>query len=243
MKPKVSVLLAARKNSKYLAKFIFDFIEKTAGFEKGDVELLVMVNSSDEWNQSLIDYFERNEDIHFFFENDGLGRDGLHEYFNNLAGFADGEWIIYFCEDHNITKYGWDEYFIKKIKEWDLDYRKPYCLIPKFWNVGAMNQMISRGYYEALGGVLGRHGNIDSYINDINRGLGGKLEKEVVRRFDDETFYDFTHDQPSQLDDSRTKTQLSERGKLLPKYSDHVITEWVNQDSLKIKKACDELSE
>lgn len=237
MTPKISVLLAARKNSKYLAKFLFGFLEHTNGFEKGDVDIHVMLNVGDTWNRELVDYFSANESIMFYYENKKLGRAGLNEYFNEMIPYADGEWIIYFCDDHFITEYDWDLYFNKQIIERELDPDKPYCIVPKFHNVGAMNQMLSRAYVKAIGGI-GRHGNIDSYVNDVNRALGGELEREVVQRLDNETFYDFTHDRPSQLDDSRTKTEISDEGLNLPKYNDHIVKRWIEQDAQKVRQAC-----
>lgn len=240
--PTLSVLVSARKNSKYLAKFITNYLDRTS--DLNSAELLIMVNEHDTWNEELIAYFQGEHNIRFFTEDLQLGRGGLHTYFNKLLKHAGGEWVIYFCEDHSITMHGWDTYVRSKIYEWECDPKDVWCLIPKFENVGAMNQILSRGYINALGGRLGRHGNIDSYINDVNLHAFGTMATrpnakpdDRVKRFDDEMFYDFTHDQPSQLDDSRTKTELSQEALLLPEYDSPMVERWVEQDAERIRGA------
>ena len=244
----ISVLLAARKDSKYLAKFLMGYLENTV--DSLDVELLVMMHEEDTWNKELVEYLTANEDIMFFTENKGLGRNGLHVYYNDLLPFTSGNWIVYFCEDHFITLKGWDAYVRQiiaggsrslKVTEFEesepLNPTEPWCIVPKFENVGAMNQIVSKGYIKAMGGYLGRHGNIDSYLNDVNR----LLPQERIIKMDDPAFYDFTHDSPSPLDDVHTKTPLSEEGKALPKYTDHVVQKWIDEDAEKIRRALDGL--
>lgn len=242
-KPKISVLVSARKNSKYLAKFLFGYFERTNDFE--NTELLVMLNDKDTWNVELMTFFMATDlNIRFFTEDLRLGRGGLHEYLNCLLEEATGDWVIYFCEDHFITMPAWDDHVRAKIVEKELDPKDVWCLIPKFDNVGAMNQILSAGYIKALGNSLGRHGNIDSYINDVNReafGIDHKRAKNAkddrVVRFDDEMFHDFTHDQPSPLDDVHTKTKLSREAYLLPEYDTVMVRRWIKQDAEKIRRA------
>lgn len=234
---KISVLVSARKNSKYLAKFLMGYLERT--HDQINTEILIMTSEHDDWNGELIDYFEGEHNMQFFKENFGMGRGGLHMYFNSLYSFAKGEWIIYFCEDHFITMDGWDNYVRERIVKDVLDPNDIWCLIPKFHNVGAMNQILSRGYVNALGGVLGKHGNIDSYINDVNLAAFGDSKDSRVVRFDDEMFYDFTHDQPNRLDDYWTKPDLRAEALTLPKYGDDRVKEAIARDAAKIKEAMD----
>lgn len=237
----ISVLVSARKNSKYLAKFLFGYMQNTS--DLNNIELLVMLNANDTWNLELMEYFlDSGHNIRFFTEDLGLGRGGLHEYFNILAKSSSGHWIVYFCEDHFISMPGWDSYVRNTIFDKKLDPRDIWCLIPKFDNVGAMNQIISRGYYNAMGETLGRHGNIDSYINDVNLGAFGidpdrKSDDNRVVRFDDEMFHDFTHDKPNPLDDINTKTELSDEGKELPPYTSLIVQHWIKEDAKKIRSA------
>lgn len=243
MATKISVLIAARKNSKYLAKFLFGLYENTSpGIQGGELEVLVMLNEHDTWNRELVSYFEGRGDTRFFYEDKRLGRAGLHEYFNDLLEHATGDWIIYFCEDHFINppnRIYWDEYFLSRIAELQMDPAQPYVIVPKFDNAGAMNHMVSRGYVKVMGGKLGRHGWIDSYINDVTAGAWGRISPYLVR-MDTETFHDFTHDTPEPMDPIHNQVELSEAAKKLPKHGDQVYQHRVNLDAEILKKAREE---
>lgn len=229
MKPpiKISVLVAARRNSKYLSKFLFGYFERTHDLE--NTELLVMLNEHDDWNNELVTFFS-SRGVRFFRENKRLGRAGLHEYFNDLYKKADGDWIVYFCEDHFIIMDNWDAYVRNSIEKLELDSRKVWSLIPKFDNVGAMNQILSRGYCQALGGLLGRHGWIDSYINDLNAGIPA----DRVLRFDHEMFHDFTHDHPSPMSESHMQSVNTDRGNMLPAYDSERTKILIKEDQGKL---------
>lgn len=250
MNDKISVLIAARKNSKYLAKFLFGCLERTADLD--NMEILVMLNAHDTWNRDLVDFFKHHPFdnwIRFFEEDEGLGRAGLHAYFNTLLQFATGDWIVYFCEDHYIIKDAWDLHVRKMImgelkvqtevgeankhEHGRLDPHKVWVLVPSFDNVGPMNHIVSRAYIEAQGGVLARHGNLDSYINDVT----GRLRDRTLRFDSDEPlFHDFTHDQPSPMSDATMQSVISEAGKLLPKYGAPIINQWIDQDVTKLRE-------
>jgi glycosyltransferase involved in cell wall biosynthesis len=245
MRPKISILLAARRDSKYLAKFLFGLYAQTGDLSK--VEVICMASELDTWNAELFEYFGEkiSPPVKFLFENAGLGRSGLAEYLNNAYKQSSGEWIIYFCEDHYINRPNWDIALYQMIAKLELDYRKIHCLIPKWDNAGAMNQILSRGYIEAMGGYLARHGNLDSYINDVNLAVWGDLSMrraehasgDRVYRFDDEMFHDFTHDKPNPMDRAANKFPLSTRGQQMPKYKDPRIADWIAEDAEKIKQA------
>lgn len=224
---KLSVLVSARRNSKYLAKFLFGLCNRTYNIE--NIETLVMLNEHDTWNDDLIVMFRDIPGFSFHRENMRLGRAGLHEYFNELAKHATGDWLIYFCEDHFITMDKWDLYILKTIKERNLDPTDVWCIIPKFDNCGAMNQIISRGYYNALGEKVGRHGWIDSYLNDVNQAIPDRIV-----RLDEETFHDFTHDQPNPMSDAHCQSISTKKGDLLPKYDSYINRQHIEEDKQKL---------
>lgn len=236
-KPWLSILISARRDSKYLAKFLFGLLEST---EQPDaVEVLVMLNESDTWNSELVSYFSRltlkgrTPRIHFMSENLGLGRAGLHEYFNTLYKRSKGDWIIYFCEDHFITMQWWDSYVLAMIEERKLDPNRIWSLIPKFDNAGAMNQILSRGYCEALGGVVGHHGWIDSFINDVNH----LLPPDRIIRFDDEMFHDFTHDWPNPMSGAANQSIITPKARSLPAFKSMEYEKLVRADAKKLNEA------
>lgn len=241
MKPVISVLVAARKDSKYLAKFLFGLYENSSLSWK-QIEVLVMLNAEDTWNSELESLAHRGQLPYktiFHREDSGLGRAGLHLYFNALAQEAVGDWLIYFCDDHFINAPNpgaWDQYFLSMIQELNIDPKDVYCLIPKFDNAGAMNQMISRGYYEALGGVVGYHGWIDSYLNDVNGMVFSKHDPRVIR-MNTETFHDFTHDKPGPMEDAAVQSKLSEAAKKMPKYGSPEYLELVKDGATRLKEA------
>ena len=172
---KISVLITGRKNTKYLAKFMFALFCRTADIS--NVEILVTLNKGDTWNRELQAFFmafglNTKGTIQFFEEDYKAGRDGLHKYFNDMAEFATGDWIVYFCDDHFIEAQGWDQAIRDFATARELDPNKINFIIPKFDNAGTMNHIVSRGAYNGMG-QLGRHGWIDSYLNDVMHSQNG----------------------------------------------------------------------
>lgn len=209
---RIVALVAARKNSKYLAHFLHSYLARTE-----DPRLVCVCNAEDEWNGDVIDYFTEFEGkFIFYLENYGYGRAGLHLYYQNALQRAqsqdvdwEADWFVYFCEDHEIILYHWDKVLAGILSKYDAD--KPYIGVPGWDNTGSVNHVLSRGYIEALGGRLASHGNLDSYINDI----AARLPRSHVIRLP-VLFHDFTADHPCMLDDCRTKVELSEAGQKLP---------------------------
>lgn len=246
---KLSVLVSARKNSKYLAKFLFSYFENTTNLDI-QTEILVMINKEDTWNNELVKYFSNK--VKFYKEDYGYGRDGLHVYFNDLLDHSTGDWIIYFCEDHYINLRGWDSYIAQVINGGSralggddegmiLDHNKPYILVPKFDNAGSMNHIVSRGYINAMEGKIGRHGWIDSYINDvIHERFGMQAIRpnnkpgDIVIKFDDEMFHDFTHDHPNPMSDEHLKVIKAKIP--LPEYQSVSVKEQIIKDAKRLEK-------
>ena len=234
MAHKISVLVSARNDSKFLAKFLINYFANTHNLR--DTELLVMTTETDTWNSELIWFFSDRFGVKFYSENYQLGRSGLHKYFNDLADHASGDWLIYFCEDHNIIKPGWDQEVRGFITRNDMDPEKIYTIVPKFDNVGAMNHIVSRGFVDALGGKIGRHGWIDSYINELNETVFGD-HSERVRRMDEELFHDFSHDHPNPMEQGNSQSPVGLDGTELPKFKDPIIRLRIEKDANKFKEA------
>ncbi len=230
---KISVLVSARKNSKFLAKFIFGYLARTTN--PHETELLVMLNADDDWNDELKWYFGE-QGIRFFTEDYKLGRAGLHQYLNDMVPEAKGDWLVYFCEDHFIIEPGWDQKIRSYIRDRELDSSKIYTIVPKFDNCGAMNQIVSRGFVDTLGGVFGRHGWIDSYINELNTRTFGDHSDRVIR-MDEELFHDFTHDHPNPMEQAHMQGVVSPEGKKLPVFEADEVREIIGEDVNKLKIA------
>lgn len=245
MKPKISVLVAARKNSKYLAKFLHGYFTRTEDLD--NTEILVMLNKDDTWNDDLVNYYDIHDHrvkqhyVKFFREDYNLGRAGLHMYFNDLLKHAKGDWIVYFCEDHFIIYDGWDEKVRYDIGKRQLNPQKVNVIVPVFDNAGAMNHIVSRGYVSILGD-LGKHGWIDSYINHVcELAFGHRLDdtrsNRLVRNIDEKLFHDFTHDHPNPMSDAHLQSISPSEGHKLPKFDTDEVRSLVGADAEKLKEA------
>lgn len=155
----LSLLVTARKDSKYLAKFITTFMVNTKDFN--NVELLVFIDPTDIWNKELFELFKEN--IKLVPDNTGIGRGGSHIFYNEVAKEAKGDWLWYLCDDHYLHK-DYDEYISNYIKERGLHSDKINVIAPMCDNSGRISHILSRKTYETIG--FGNHGNVDSYINE-----------------------------------------------------------------------------
>ena len=200
---KLSVLVSARRDSKYLAKFLFAYFAHTD--RAWDTEILVMLNQRDTWNVELIDHFAGM--VQFFKEDYNQGRAGLHNYYNELAKHATGDWIVYFCEDHLITLHNWNRYILDEVEFLGLDPGQVWCLVPTLVNEGPLhkvNHVLSRGYYSALG-CISRSAWLDSYINDITERIPS--ERTIVLPLP--MIYDFSADDPSPMAEAAAQSVLN----------------------------------
>lgn len=239
----IGVLISARKNSKYLAKFLFGLVVNTNNWHPNSIDVRVMLNEHDTWNDELGAFWSDHYPIKFYRENHRLGRAGLHQYFNELIPPLPAAWTVYFCEDHFITQDGWDDLLLDYVlgmkksgdsdgKHFPLDPDEVWVIVPKFDNCGAMNHVVSRGFIKALGGKIGNHGWIDSYINDLMKDMPDR-----VIRVDEEWFHDFTHDKPSPMSDAHLQTVISKKGQAMPKYDSQTTRHRLELDREKLKRA------
>ena len=155
----ISILLTARENSKYLAKFITTFVAHT---KTRDVELLIFIPPADTWNKELFECFK--DKIRIIPDNTGMGRGAGHIFYSELAKEAKGEWLWYVCDDHYLFD-GYDEYILSYIQEHNLDSKKINVIAPFVSNSGRISHILSRKVVELVG--FGQHGNVDSYINEM----------------------------------------------------------------------------
>lgn len=155
----ISLLLTARENSKYLAKFIATFLVNTKDFN--NVELLIFLPATDTWNKEIIEL--AGDRIKVVPDHTELGRGASHIFYEEVAKEAKGDWLWYLCDDHYLFK-DYDEYITNYINEHHLDPNKINVVVPAVENSGRISHIFSRKYYETIG--FGKHGNVDSYHND-----------------------------------------------------------------------------
>ena len=155
----ISILLAIRKNSKMFSKWLIAYQKHTRDFS--NIELLILVNEEDTWNQDYFDYYK----LKVFREHYNAGAKARHIFYNQLAKEAHGDWLWHMCDDHYLLD-GYDEYLVNYIKEHQIDSTKVNIIVPMV-NSSSISHILSRGYYDVVGRI-GWHGNIDSYLNDVH---------------------------------------------------------------------------
>lgn len=194
----LTLMLTIRKNSKFFSKFLIGFLSNTKNFE--NVELLILANKDDTWNQDLFKYYKLN----VIYEDMKCGKNGRHYFYNELAKHAKGDWLWHMCDDHYLSFYGYDEYLTNYIKEKQLDPNKVHQIVPRVENSGSIAHILSRGYYEAVGRI-GAHGNIDSYLNRVAESM---VYQERIHHPDTPILIDYTVD-PSIMTPEHCKVELT----------------------------------
>jgi len=155
----ISLLVTARKDSKFLAKFVMTFISHTKRFD--NVELLIFTPGG-EWNKELLKFFTvMPVPIKVIDDETGLGRGGNHIFYQEAFKSAKGDWIWYLCDDHQLLD-GYDQYITDYIK--DLDPTKPVVIAPAVDNSGRISHILSRKFIDTVG--FAPQGNVDSCINE-----------------------------------------------------------------------------
>lgn len=180
----ISILLILKKNSKFFSKYLIGFLSNTENFK--NVELLILANEGDTWNQDLFKYYDKRLTV--YYEDFKTGKLGRALFYNELAKHAKGDWLWLMCADHYITKKGYDTYLAEELKK--LNSSTPHLVMPKVENSGSISHILSRGWYEKTGRV-GAHGSIDSYLNSVATQVANPNK---IHLLNDPIIYDFTTD-------------------------------------------------
>ena len=111
-----------------------------------------------------------------------------------------------------------------------LDSKKIYMIIPQFDNTGYVDQMVSRGYLNAVG-RLGGHGNIDSWMNHI----GESLPQGRMLLTPEKLMHDFTPN----LETLTPEYMISDitKGKKLPKWGSPEIEKGLQDEVSRVEEA------
>lgn len=229
----LSLLVSARKNSKFLSKLIFSYLSKTKNLDQ--TEMLIMISEEDTWNTDLLKFVTGiyGDRIRVFREHYGMGRNGLHRYFNELAAKSTGDWLWYFCDDHDIIMQDYD-WFIKSLVDLhQMNPHKIYQIIPRCQNSGSIAHILSRGWFD-VAGDLGKHGNIDSYINYVSFWL----PEHRIFRPDDYVIIDYTVD-PTIMTPEHNKAWINTS--LIYHYgASDVVQKWAKEDGERLAKAIEQ---
>jgi hypothetical protein len=170
----ISILIASRRNDKFLSKLIMSILAKTKDFT--NIEVLIMASKQDEWNHDLLEFLSSPAWqwlFQVFYEDKHLGRYGLDVYMNELAAHAKGDWLWYLCSDHDIILKDYDEFLVKDFESRKLDPTKINIVIPGMKDCGGISHIVSRGWYNAAGRLAGQC-YMDCWFNDVS----GRLESQ-----------------------------------------------------------------
>ena len=185
----ISVLCPVRPNSEYMEHFLIGFFASVHTVE--DVELVMLLNEKDEWNRRAVKYF--GDKVKFLFEGTTQGRSSLHGFYSTMLEHAKGDWIMLVCEDFDFKTEHWDNATIRVCQsKHGLDPSKVYVMLPRVKVPGNVCHVLSRGYVEAVGGVLSEHCAVDSWLNSVLD------ELPEDRKFvpEDLEILDYTHTAP-----------------------------------------------
>lgn len=194
---KLTILISARKNSKFLVKLLSSILFKAKSME--NIEVLVMMNEHDTWNKYVPNLFPL---FKFFREDFKFGRAGLHKYFEALLPHATGNWVLYLCDDQDVIMEEFDKYIFDFISFHALDSKKIYQIIPKFINTGSVVHILSRGWIETTK-KIGSHGNVDSFLNDV----ANKIPEHRLLYPEKPIFIDYTCE-PHIMTSEHCKTEI-----------------------------------
>lgn len=109
MRDKMSILVAARRDSKYLAKFLIGCMLRTDDLK--NTEILVMLNEHDTWNRDLVRMFSSAPwHVKFYFEDKGLKPCRPARILQRASEPCDRGLDKLLASDHYIIMNSWDTF-------------------------------------------------------------------------------------------------------------------------------------
>lgn len=217
---KLSIIISARKNSKFITKLLFSILAKT--YDMSNIEVLCLLNKHDTWNQDLPKVLPM---FKYFYEDLKYGRNGLHKYFAELLPHTTGDWILYLCDDHDIVMNHYDRYLIDFIKFHALDSKKIFQIIPRCSNTGSVIHILSRGWINTTGHI-GAHPNVDSYLNDVAH----KIPEWRLKYPQDPIFIDYTCI-PEIMTKEHCKTEIDPTFKVRTYSTDQTVKDDIEKEA------------
>lgn len=105
-----------------------------------------------------------------------LGYVRMHDYYNDLARAARGDWLLLWNDDAVMLTHGWDQILTR-----DLEAARPVVVNP----TGHLNTfpLVSRGYLSRLGRLSGQ-AHVDSWIQEVSRAAGCEVDRSDLVHID-----------------------------------------------------------
>lgn len=246
--PKISILVLAQKNSKYLSNFLFSALNNS-NQQDHNIEVMVMLSKEDNWNKSLMDYFDdysegvsaltgRSELVRFYEDDKKLGEMGQHNLYNRLAENARGQWFLLLKDTQPIIMKRWDEKILQKLSEVDTADRMPVTVYLGVDNTDKSSaRLINRAAYEAMDKKIARHGWVDEYLDAAfhNSSATAVNTKNV------EFLHDYFYERPDPMDPMLNKVVLSQEGMDQNQFDAAEIQALIAEDNKKITARVEEV--
>lgn len=181
---KISVLCPSRNRPELLVKSI-------ASLGTGDLEILVAIDDDEPQMPLYVDISKDKYVTIINMERHGYG--GLHEYYNELARHAKGDWLMLFNDDATMETVGWIDIVTQH------DHTIPQVLNP--WSDSGDNlfPLISRKWYEVVG-HFSRNTHADSWVQQIGQRLGIQVYVPGIKISHlGEDLHDTTHNEVKQI--------------------------------------------
>lgn len=158
----IAVLIPTRKRPERLFKSIRSLVETAK--KPSSLHILIAADNNDAATidaikTEIVSYLEENNVSHASISYNRQGYANLHNYYNDLAGYAQAKWLMVWNDDAFMETQSWDE----RIREhdgrfcclaFDTHNHHPYSIFP----------VVPRDWY-ALVGRLSNHQMIDSVIS------------------------------------------------------------------------------
>lgn len=169
---KVQLLVPVRKNSEYFAHFAAAFLTKTKDI--ANVGASFMMDAADTWNGDSLRLLACFQSLSFAVDSSGLGRWGLHIYYERLAQLKQADWYGLLCEDFEFTMEGWDSRLFGELH--NVNMSKPHVYIPRMRSTGSVCHFLNRAWLERSGGIVSEHPSVDSYLNHVIERLPASMK-------------------------------------------------------------------
>lgn len=186
----ISVLLPSRGRPDLLADSIASLLTRAA---PNRVEVRVALDGDDPtWQEAVAQV--GHYDAVSIFVGERHGYEQLHRYYNDLAEFARGSWLLLWNDDAIMETNRWDELVESHDHRWSLALN--FTGRPQ---EGAMNLFpcVSRAWYETLGHIsLSPH--CDTWIQDASRAAGCEVMEPRIA----------VHHRRDEIDDATKRESL-----------------------------------
>lgn len=183
---------------------------------RGDFEVLVGIDKDDPQKERYL-VMDWSKNVRFFVFENPQGYGGLHEYYNELAREARGDWIMLWNDDAIMDTTNWINIFN------DQDHTQPIVL-SLYHEVNNLFPAISRTFHETIG-HFSLQTHADSWVQQVGERSGTQRYVPGIK---------IVHIKPmDETGQASTQIAVNKTG---PEFSSDRVQALINQDVTKIKE-------